>query len=240
MAVRPASRIEPPAIKRALKARDGGCGYDGEVYTLYVDPAFLGRGAGRALLAGAFEAFKNRKLKSCLIWAHAQNNACFFYEAMGGRRVATRTTRLLGELTPEIGFGWKRLATRKQARSIFYAISRWQAKMEKKQAFLGRVVDTGKPIVVPQVSREPMILNRVGQRKDLDKKDVTFVCVPFFVNNRPVGALGVDLEFEAIDEDAPLVLRVERAGAAVVRVAEEIALDRKMPRLSNPVSPPRP
>jgi hypothetical protein len=37
---------------------------------------------------------------------------------MGGRRVATRTTRLLGELTPEIGFGWKRLATRKQARSI--------------------------------------------------------------------------------------------------------------------------
>ena len=29
------------------RARDGGCGYDGEVYTLYVDPAFLGRGAGR-------------------------------------------------------------------------------------------------------------------------------------------------------------------------------------------------
>jgi len=37
---------------------------------------------------------------------------------MGGRRVATRTTRLLGELTPEIGFGWKRLATRKQTRPI--------------------------------------------------------------------------------------------------------------------------
>src|SRR5436190_7573669 len=34
-------------------------------------------------------------------------------------------------------------ASRKQARSTFYAISRWQAKMEKKQAFLGRVVDIG-------------------------------------------------------------------------------------------------
>ena len=100
------------------KARDGGCGYDGEVYTLYVDPAFLGRGAGRALLTGAFEALKDRKMRSCLIWAHAHNNACFFYEAMGGRQVATRTTRLLGELTPEIGFGWKRLATRKPARPI--------------------------------------------------------------------------------------------------------------------------
>ena len=100
------------------KARDSGCGYDGEVYTLYVDPAFLGRGAGRALLTGAFEALKERKMRSCLIWAHAGNNACFFYEAMGGRRVAARTTRLLGELTPEIGFGWKRLATRKPARPI--------------------------------------------------------------------------------------------------------------------------
>jgi ribosomal protein S18 acetylase RimI-like enzyme len=98
-------------------ARDGGIGFDGEVYTLYVDPAFLGRGAGRALLTGAFDALKNRNLRSCLIWAHARNNACFFYEAMGGRRVATRTTRLMGELTPEIGFGWKRLVTRKRART---------------------------------------------------------------------------------------------------------------------------
>ncbi|MFL5894067.1 MAG: acyl-CoA dehydrogenase family protein [Thermoleophilaceae bacterium] len=34
-------------------------------------------------------------------------------------------------------------ASRKQARSTFYAISRWQAKMEKKQGFLGRIVDIG-------------------------------------------------------------------------------------------------
>lgn len=98
-------------------ARDGGIGFEGEVYTLYVDPAFLGRGVGRALLTGAFDALKARRLRSCLIWAHARNNACFFYEAMGGRRVATRTTRLMGELTPEIGFGWKKLVTRKQART---------------------------------------------------------------------------------------------------------------------------
>jgi len=100
------------------RARDGALGFEGEIYTLYVDPAFLGRGAGRALLSGAFDVLKERKLKSCLIWAHARNNACFFYEAMGGYRVANRTTRLMGELTPEIGFGWKRLATRKQTRAI--------------------------------------------------------------------------------------------------------------------------
>jgi GNAT superfamily N-acetyltransferase len=99
-------------------ARDKAAGFEGEIYTLYVDPAFLGRGTGRTLMAGAFETFKDRKLGSCLIWAHARNNACFFYETMGGQRVAARTTRLLGELTPEIGFGWKRLVTRKEARSL--------------------------------------------------------------------------------------------------------------------------
>jgi ribosomal protein S18 acetylase RimI-like enzyme len=112
------AQLGPIGLCSLGAARDRGLGFEGEVYTLYVDPAFLGRGAGRALMAGAFDTLKERKLRSCLIWAHARNNACFFYETMGGRRVATRTTRLMGELTPEIGFGWKRLVTRKQARTL--------------------------------------------------------------------------------------------------------------------------
>ena len=76
-----------------------------------MDPAFSARAPAASLLHGAFAALKERKLNSCLIWSHARNNACFFYEAMGGQRVAERTTRLGGEPTPEIAFGWKRLAT---------------------------------------------------------------------------------------------------------------------------------
>ena len=112
------SHAGPIGLASLGAARDGALGFDGEVYTLYVDPAFIGRGTGRTLLAGAFDTFKDRKLRSCLIWAHAKNNACFFYEAMGGKRVAARTTRLMGELTPEIGFGWRQLTTRKQTRSL--------------------------------------------------------------------------------------------------------------------------
>jgi GNAT superfamily N-acetyltransferase len=108
----------PVGLSSLGPARDRSLGFEGEVYTLYVDPAFLGRGTGRALLAGAFEHLKERKLRSCLIWAHARNNACCFYEAMGGRRVAMRTTRLMGELTPEIAFGWRQLATKKQKRAL--------------------------------------------------------------------------------------------------------------------------
>jgi GNAT superfamily N-acetyltransferase len=91
-------------------ARDDGLGFDGEIYTLYVDPAFYGRGVGRALLKGAFSALRETGMSSCVIWAHARNHARFFYEAMGGRLIAERAARLMGETVPETAFGWKTLA----------------------------------------------------------------------------------------------------------------------------------
>ena len=92
------------------RARDDGLGFDGEIYTLYVDPAFYGRGVGRALLKGAFSTLRKNGMSSCLIWAHAKNHARFFYEAMGGRLIAERTAKLMGEAVPEAGYGWKTLA----------------------------------------------------------------------------------------------------------------------------------
>lgn len=91
-------------------ARDDGLGFDGEIFTLYVDPAFYGRGAGRALLKGAFSALRKSGMSSCVIWAHARNHARFFYEAMGGRLIAERTAKLMGETVPETAFGWRTLA----------------------------------------------------------------------------------------------------------------------------------
>jgi len=64
------------------------------------------------------------------------------------------------------------------------------------EGITGRVVETGKPIVVPKVSREPMFLNRAGKR-NLNKQEITYVCVPVVVKGKAVGALGVDLRFQA-------------------------------------------
>jgi L-amino acid N-acyltransferase YncA len=90
--------------------RDAALGYDGEVYTLYVDPAFFGRGAGRALLRSGFASLRARGFTSCMIWAHARNPVRFFYEAMGGRLVAERVQRMMGDAVPEAAFGWRKLA----------------------------------------------------------------------------------------------------------------------------------
>ena len=91
------------------RARDSDLGFDAEVYTLYVHPLVMGRGVGRALLAGAFSALSQTGHANCMIWAHAKNPARYFYEAMGGKLIAERTTNMMGMLVPEAGYGWGEL-----------------------------------------------------------------------------------------------------------------------------------
>ena len=59
----------------------------------------------------------------------------------------------------------------------------------------GQVVESGKPVVVPQASREPAFLNRAA-RKDLNRREITFVCVPIVSHHKAVGALSIDLPFK--------------------------------------------
>lgn len=86
------------------------------------------------------------------------------------------------------------------------------------EGITGRVVESGKPIVVPQVSREPMFLNRAGGRVNLDKRELTFICVPVVVDRKPVGALGVDLRFHK-DRDYDGELKLFRVVASMIAQA---------------------
>jgi ribosomal protein S18 acetylase RimI-like enzyme len=62
--------------------------YLGEVYSLYVLPAFQGRGLGHALLVAAARRLYEQGLGSLLIWVLAANApARAFYTALGGRPV---------------------------------------------------------------------------------------------------------------------------------------------------------
>ena len=64
------------------------------------------------------------------------------------------------------------------------------------EGITGKVVESGKPIVVPRVSKEPAFLNLASRRPDHLKQELSFICVPITLNRQPVGALGVDLRFK--------------------------------------------
>src|SRR5437870_4984166 len=64
------------------------------------------------------------------------------------------------------------------------------------EGITGRVVQSGKPIVVPRVSREPAFLHRAARRPELAHEELSFICVPIVHSRRAVGALAIDLKFK--------------------------------------------
>ena len=59
------------------------------------------------------------------------------------------------------------------------------------EGITGRVIETGRPMCISDVSEEPLFLNRTRSR-DLGKETVSFICVPILLNGQVVGALSVD------------------------------------------------
>ncbi len=64
------------------------------------------------------------------------------------------------------------------------------------EGIVGRVVQSGRPIVVPQVSQEPLFLDRSGVFRRSGRAEMSYLCVPIRVEHRTVGALGAALPFQ--------------------------------------------
>src|SRR5215510_8893739 len=65
------------------------------------------------------------------------------------------------------------------------------------EGITGQVVQSGKPIVVPRVSREPAFLSRAADRPELPQQELSYISAPISLEGRTVGAVGVDLRYKA-------------------------------------------
>ena len=94
-----------------------------------------------------------------------------------------------------------------------------------------KVVESGKPVIVPQVSREPLFRDRLP-RGEFDKREVSFVCVPVMVSRRTVGALALDLPFKP-RRDYDYLVRTLKLVASMVgqAIRVERLLDTERQRL---------
>lgn len=81
----------------------------------------------------------------------------------------------------------------------------------------GRVVESGKPVVIPQVSREPMLLNRAAKRKGI-RDELSYICVPVKLGRKTMGALGVDLRFKR-DRDYDRIVKFLRVVTSMIAQA---------------------
>lgn len=97
--------------------RFGPSSYDGEIQTLYVLDDYQDRGVGRALLTTGLHRMKGEGFHKAVVWVLASNPARFFYEAMGGQRIAERDETLWGTVLKEAAYGWPDLMIRDRQRA---------------------------------------------------------------------------------------------------------------------------
>ena len=96
------------------------------------------------------------------------------------------------------------------------------------EGITGRVVQTGKPAIVPKVSEEPLFLDRLGRRR-IARSEISFLCVPIAIGNEVVGALSADRVFDesaSLDEDVRLLSIVASMIANDIKARRQVAAQR--------------
>jgi ribosomal protein S18 acetylase RimI-like enzyme len=86
--------------------REGDPLYKGEVYAIYLLPAYQRRGIGGALLREGAVRLVQSGFESMLVWMLAGNPASRFYEAMGGQALRTEPFKIVGVMREKIAYGW--------------------------------------------------------------------------------------------------------------------------------------
>ncbi len=96
----------------------------------------------------------------------------------------------------------------------------------------GRVLASGKAVVLPQASQEPLFLDRTGVLKAQKRKqaELSFLCVPIFLDRKVAGTLCLTLPFEPrrdFERDTRLLQIAASMLGLAMKVARLVAADRQ-------------
>jgi Nif-specific regulatory protein len=133
------------------------------------------------------------------------------------RGMLTLLNRETGEISIEAAFGLSR--SQKE-----------RGKYRLGEGVTGKVVETGKPLIVPHISEEPQFLDRTKSRKGMRKKDISFICVPIKIKNEVIGALSIDQVFTddaSLKEDVRFLSIITSMVARAVRLRQKAAEERE-------------
>ncbi|MBN2282803.1 MAG: nif-specific transcriptional activator NifA [Deltaproteobacteria bacterium] len=110
-------------------------------------------------------------------------------------------------------------------------VQRKRGRYQLGEGVIGRVVETGQPAIVPHISDEPLFLDRTGSRKNLNKNDISYICVPIKIGTEVIGTLSADRLFDesiSLKEDVRLLAIIASMIAQAVRIRQETQEEREM------------
>jgi Nif-specific regulatory protein len=130
------------------------------------------------------------------------------------------TVTLLGPDSNDIRIEVAHNLSVEQSRKVRYRVG---------EGVTGKVMQSGKAMIVPKVSQEPLFLNRF-ERWNVNKEEISFICVPISIGQEVIGAISVDRVFDemaSLDEDMRVLSIVASMVANDVRARKEVAVRRK-------------
>ncbi len=104
------------------------------------------------------------------------------------------------------------------------------------EGITGLVVQGGKEIIVPDISKDPRFLHKTGSRGQGKGKKIAFFCVPIKLEGRTIGALSVDKVADAKDDfeaNIKLLNVFSTMVAQAVKLNKLLESDRKQLRDEN-------
>ncbi|WP_310447001.1 nif-specific transcriptional activator NifA [Thiobacillus sp.] len=106
-----------------------------------------------------------------------------------------------------------------------------RGRFRKGEGITGKILGTGVPIVVPDVAKEPLFLNRTESRSMVGGRVVAFIGVPIKVGRETVGVLSVDREMDGepgnFEADVRFLAMVANLIGQTTRLHNNVAAERE-------------
>ena len=121
------------------------------------------------------------------------------------------------EITIEVAHGF----SEQQRRKVRYRMG---------EGITGKVIQSGKSMIVPRVSQEPLFLDRFDRWKAANE-EISFICVPIAIGQEVIGAISADRAFDEaipLNEDMRVLSIVASMIANDVRTRREVAVQHQM------------
>jgi Nif-specific regulatory protein len=100
------------------------------------------------------------------------------------------------------------------------------------EGVIGRVAQSSKPVVVPQTSQEPLLLNRLRAHEENPiRKEVSFICVPITIGGKVAGVIGADRLYKQerdFDRTTKFLSVIATMMAQAVKAKQVIEADKKL------------
>ncbi len=98
------------------------------------------------------------------------------------------------------------------------------------EGVIGRVIETGEPVMVPNITTSAEFLNKTETRKKNNYNNLAYICVPIKIENKTIGALSADKHYDVgtsspsneLDEDMKLLSIIGSMIAGAVKIRRKV------------------